>query len=119
QRGANVLPAAVAGGGVGEPTWIRARVVDDLLQRVLRELAARDERVREAGREAERYEIALGVIRQALVQARGERQVCRRAEEDRIAVGLGLGHGVGADDRAAAGAVLDDHRLPEQRRERL
>jgi hypothetical protein len=30
-----------------------------------------------------------------------------------LAVGRGFGHRVGADDRAAAGAVVDDHALPK------
>jgi hypothetical protein len=33
------------------------------------------------------------------------------AQDERLAVGRGLGHGVGGDVAARAGAVLDHHRL--------
>jgi hypothetical protein len=40
-----------------------------------------------------------------------------RHHQQRVAVGCRLRHRVGADDRAAAGTVLDDERLAERVRE--
>ena len=94
-------------------------MLDDFLERALREIATRHERIGEAGGEAERHEVGLRVVRQVAVQARRESEVGGGAEEQRVAIRLGLRHRLGADDRAAARPVLHDHRLAEQRAERL
>ncbi|MDT4885356.1 hypothetical protein FQZ97_1215810 [compost metagenome] len=40
-----------------------------------------------------------------------------RAHQQRVAVGLGLGHEVGADGRTRAGLALDHHRLTQALRQ--
>ena len=60
----------------------------------------------------DRREVLLEVVGQLLVDAGGDR-VVHRADQQRVAVRLGLGHVVGAERRAGAGLALDDHGLAE------
>jgi hypothetical protein len=47
------------------------------------------------------------------IQCRVDRK-CGRHDQQRVAIRRGLGHGIGSNHRARAGAVLDDDRLPER-----
>ncbi len=70
----------------------------------------KDLRQQEQG--GDRLEIALRIERQRLVQMLAIDQRLTRKHADRVAVWRRLGAGTGADIHAAAGAVLDDERLP-------
>ena len=119
QRGADVLAGAVAGRGVVEVRRIGTRIANDVRERARRQIITRDQRVREGGGKPDRDEIPFRIVRQIGVETGREREIGRCAEQHRVAVGLGLRDGVGADHRAAAGTVLHDHRLSEQRRQWL
>src|SRR5262249_42527447 len=51
------------------------------------------------------------VVRELLVKARVDHQRGGRRGEQRVAVGLGAPHGLGADRAARTDAVLDDDRV--------
>jgi hypothetical protein len=76
-----------------------------------------DERSR--GRLRHRNEVLLGVEGHLRVQVRIDGHFRRRSQEERVAVGRGLGHEVRADVAAGAGLVVDDDLLLPQRREAL
>ena len=119
QRRRDVLPRAIAGGCIRELAGIVPRVGHDLLECRLRQIVPRHERVAEAGGEAERGEIGFRVVRQAAVKTGRKNQIRRSAEQQCVAIGLRFSDEIGADDGAAARAILDDDRLAEERRQRL
>ena len=76
------------------------------------------DQVGNVGQRRDRLEVLQRIV--GLLEAeRGVGRQRRRAEQQRLAVGLGLGHQLHADDGVAAAAVLDDHLLAEQRRHLL
>ena len=80
------------------------------------ELGVDDEQLRPADQQRHRREVAAGVVRRVAEDVRvGDETVEHR--QQRVAVGRRLGHGVGADDAAGAGAIVDDYRLAEHFRE--
>jgi hypothetical protein len=60
---------------------------------------------------ADRREIAQGIVRQLLVDDPVHGEHARRAVQQRIAVGLGARHRLGADDPVRARAIVDDDLL--------
>ena len=99
--------AAVAGGGIVELPRVRFRERDELLHRLHRHGRMHDEDVVRRCEQPHGREALHRVERKLLIErgARGKRGI---GEEQRVAVRRGARHGFGPDDRAAAGAVLDD-----------
>ena len=116
-RRGDVLPRPVAGRGIGHLVRIGAREFDQVLERGLRQVLACDQGVRILDRQAHRHEVLLRVVGKLGVKPRVERDVRQRPQQQRVAVGRRLGHRLGADQGAGAGAVLDHHRLTQQRAE--
>ena len=85
---------------------------EELVEVVGVEVPAADKHQRIAIDEDDGDEILLGIERQILVQ-RDVRRNLQVMQEKRVAVRCRLCHLVGADDRAAAGDVLDDEALLE------
>ena len=69
--------------------------------------------VRHDGDPGNRRKILHRVVRPALDQALIDDMGLAGAEDQRVAVGLGARHRVGADDARRAGAVFDHDRLPQ------
>jgi len=63
--------------------------------------------------EADHLERGLRIVAQVVVQ-RGGRRDALMMKQERIAVGIGLGHALGSDRAARAADVLDDDLLPER-----
>ena len=88
---------------------------DQLLDRLDAELGRHHQHLGDLGDQRHRREIAQRIVRHAL-NVRRYRYRARRGEEQRIAVGVGLGDVVGADGAGGAGPVLDIDALAERRR---
>ena len=103
--------AAEARRAVAQLARIGLDVGDQLLRRVRRHRRMHDQDVRRGGDEDDRHEILGRVVGQLGSQMRQDRLRAVEAHVERIAVGRGFRGRVGADQAAAAGAVLDHHRL--------
>jgi hypothetical protein len=99
-RGAGVGKAHLAGLGLGE--------VDELLQRLGRHVVVDGHHQRHRPHVAHRRERLVLVVGQLLHQELQRRIGAVGADEDGVAVGRRLGHGVGTQHAAGAGLVLDD-----------
>ena len=78
------------------------------------QLGLGDQHVRRRHRERDRREVAHRVVAQVLEQRRVDREHADRADQDRVAVRIGLGDELGGDGAVRARAVLDHRRLAEQ-----
>lgn len=78
-----------------------------------------DQHQRRTADHADRLEAPQRLVRQLRLQRRVDREGGVRADQQRVAVGLRLGHGARADHRAGPGLVVHDDGLPEARREAL
>jgi len=67
----------------------------------------------------DRRELLDRVVIAEAIDRRAHHQRARIAEQQRVAVGLGGGDGLGAERPAGAAAILDDHGLPEDRPQAL
>ena len=90
-----------------ELVGIGLRVLDQLLEIVRRHRATHDHHVIDEGELRHRLEIGLRVVGQGLVHERVEHHARHRQQADRVAVRLRILAGIGADDRVAAGTVLN------------
>src|SRR4051812_11022757 len=86
-------------------------VVDQLLERIHRQLFAHDHHVRHRADHGDRHEL-LRLKGELLVKALIDRERSRRAEQQCVTVALRLVGELGADIATGAGLVLDDDRLP-------
>ena len=105
-------------GAVDELPRIRARVLDELLQRGRRHRGMRVEEDRRASDHRDRGEVGERVVGGLLAQRHGRGHRAVRGEHDGVAVGRLPGHHLGGDRAVGAGPVLDHHRLTELLRER-
>ncbi len=78
-------------------------------------LGGRDQNVRRGAEQDHRHEIFDRVIRQLAVQ-HGFGRHRGRTGHQRVAIGVGPGHGAEADRPAGAGLQFDDHRLADELR---
>ena len=99
---------AGAGRAEGELAGLALRQRDQLLQRVRLDRRMADDQVRAEDGVGDRREVLDRVVVQLLVDERRD-GVHVGVHDQRVAVGRGARHVVGADQPAAAGAVLDDH----------
>ena len=67
----------------------------------------RDQRDRHRGDQPDRREILARIVARIGIEARIDRDRAGVAEQQRVAVGLGLGDRAGAEIAAGAGAVID------------
>ena len=111
-RAGEMSRAADATGTVAVLARIRLEQRDQLRQRVRRQRGLYDDHVVQCSHAHQWRKIAEQVIRR-LAPNRSEDRVVVAKHADGVAVRRGLGQHVGADDRAGARPVLDDHRLPE------
>jgi hypothetical protein len=85
---------------------------DEFGERRERRAGMADQDFRHFGDDRNRDKVFLGVVGQRGLQRRVDRMV-GGGQQQRVAVGRGLRHGVGRDDAAGAGLVLDDERPAE------
>src|SRR2546429_2540004 len=91
-----------------------ARVTDEGAKIIDAERRADDQHLRRAGEKRDRREVLVWVVRQRLVEMLVRRDRAIDADEQRVAVGWRVGHGLRADVAAGAGAVLHDERLAKR-----
>ena len=119
QLGRDVRQAA---GGVGADDQLVRHLLgerDEFGERVDAELRRAGHHQALVGRQADRDHVRVHVERQLLVLRRQDHVDRCQGRKQRMAVGLLAEEGAGADDATAAGAVLDDHLLAPQLRQRL
>ena len=103
-----VRAGAVAGRGVVVLAGIGLHLVDEFLQRGgVDHLRVHGEHVGDVDQRRDRREVGLDVERQLLVERGVDAVRGRGAEQEGVAVGLGLRHGLGGDVAAGAGPVVD------------
>ena len=85
---------------------------------VMPEFGLHEQHVRRVHQLRDRREVLDRIVGQALEQA-GVHRDRGRGEQQRVAVRVGARHHRDAEVAAAAGAVVDDHALPERLRQRL
>ncbi len=88
----------------------RPHVIDELLDRVDRQVLAHDHHVGRGGDQRKRNEL-LRLVGELPIERLVDRKRPGRAHQQRVAVGLGMIGGIGADIAAGAGLVLHHHRL--------
>ena len=94
-------------------------VGDELRDRLRRHVRADHHDVRQQRRGGDRGEMLERIDVEARIERGRDAERAGRAEQQRVAVGVGGGGGLEADGGARAGAVLDDHLLAEACRHRL
>ena len=110
-----VRAGAVAGGGVVVLAGIRLHLVDELAQRVrVDHRRVHRQHVGDVHQRRDRREVRLDVEGKLLVERGVDAVRGRGAEQQRVAVGLGLRHCVGGEVAAGAGAVVH-HQLAVER----
>ena len=117
-RADQVLRRAVAVGAVVQLAGLRLGQRHQLGHVLGRRAGVDHQHVGHQRDRGDRREVLLEVVGQLLVDAGGD-GVVHRAHQQRVAVGLGLGHVVGAQRGAGAGLALDDHGLAEALRQLL
>ena len=113
-----MLAAAVTRRRVVDPARPLFHVRNELLERLDRQRGGDDEHAGLATDQRDRREVLDRVIGKLGIQ-RGADRIGLRREQKRVAVWRRLRHDVGADGRARAGLVVDDHLLAEPLRELL
>ena len=111
QFAGQMLEAADAGGGVIELAGLRLGVGEQFLRRMHRQFRIDGEHIGAGGEDRDRHEI-LHRVERLLVEPRIDR-MRDRDDEERVAVGRGLGGEIGADHAAGAGAIVDEDLLAE------
>ena len=109
--------AAGAGGGVVHRARLRLRGIDQILERLVL-VRRHHQHVRQADERRYPGEVARRVITRIRIGRRHD-HVRGGMDQQRVAVGIGLGDGAHADRAAGAEAVLDHDRLAELGRETL
>ncbi len=116
--GSDVIGRARAGGGVVQRARRCLRPGDQLRHRPDAERGMHRQHVEGDVDGGDRHQVPqqrIGPVRdQRLVRRMGIRH-----QQQGLAIGCGLRHRIGADDRAAAGPVLDHHRLAERLGQRV
>jgi hypothetical protein len=116
QLAGEMLRGAVAGRGVAELARVLLRVVDDLRHGAQGDVLADHQHVVDAGDVGDRHEVLVDVDRQLLPGHDGrDAERGHGGQQDRLAVGRRLGHGLVGDEAAGAGLGLDDHLLADDR----
>ena len=131
QLGHPMVGRAHAGRAVVHRARLALGECNELLQRLHGQVGVHDEDVGIGGRHGDRREVLHRVVGQCLVDGGIDRDRAGLAEQQRVAVGLGLGHDVGlqggdasrgglglghdlgAEDRARAALVVDQDRLAD------
>ena len=98
-----------------DPAGIGPRVIEHRRERARRELRRRRDQERRLRQQHDRSESTIRVERHRLVHEAVGGQHAGRPEQQRVAVGLGLGGRGGADVAVGAGAVVDHDLLAELR----
>ena len=106
-----MLGAGRPGRGETERPGLRLGERDQLADVLDRQARVRGDDERRHRDQRDRREIALGVVGDFRVDVVVDRDLRRRAHEERVAVGRRFCHQVGAYHPARADAVLDHHRL--------
>ncbi len=114
QLGRDVRQRSDARGGIVQLTGILPGVVDKALEIRERRAGMADQQLRDLCDDGNRDEVLLDIVRQLRIKRRAD-GVVRRGEQQRVAVGRGLGGRVGRDGAAGAGAVVDDERPARDR----
>ena len=112
----HVQGAIDTGGGKGQSIRLFLAIGHQVLQRLVRRLRAHHQHRRIGGDQRDRHELVAAVGRLAaeqLVRLGDDRDRGQRHQQ-RVAVGLGIGHRRHADRAACSGLVHDRHRLLEQ-----
>ena len=99
------------------PIWKRAGLglllVDQLPDRVHRDVDVADQRGRHQRDQRDRREVLERIVGELAVEERVHHQRAVDRHQQRVAVGAGLGDRLRADDGVGAGAVVDDDLLAE------
>ena len=101
-------------GAVGEAPGILFRQLDQLAHRISGEVGLCDQHVGRGHRERDRREVAHWLIAQVLEERGIDGEDANRTDQQRVAIGLGLGDVLGGDRPVRAGLVLDYRGLAEQ-----
>ena len=107
-----VVGRAVAGRGVTDVAGLRLRERDQLFKRLRREFRIDHHHHRNGAEQRHRREVLDRIEGQLGVERRRDRDRAWR-QQQRVAVGRGLRHRIGAEIAAGAGLVLHHHRLAE------
>jgi hypothetical protein len=79
-----------------------------------REVGRGDQQFRHLGDQRDQGQVLERIVEALVLQAVADRERSGAGDGDGVAVGIGLRHVIGAERAAGAGAVVDDHQLPEQ-----
>ena len=118
QHAAEMRGRADAGIGEGDVLLLRLDRLDQLGDRVGREVGPGDDGHRHVGDQPDAGEV-LGRIVGELAVERGAGRLADMVQQQRVAVGVGLGDPAGAERAAGAADILDDHLLAQRPRHRL
>ncbi|KAG1252703.1 hypothetical protein G6F68_011663 [Rhizopus microsporus] len=105
------------GGAVSQAIGLRTRRVDDLLHRIEGAVGPHDQRIADHAHQCHGREILDGVIAQRVDEERIDGMRGDGAAHQRVAVRLRAGHQLRADDAGHPRLVLDNHGLPQLRRQ--
>jgi hypothetical protein len=103
---------SLSGGGIGDGAGVRLRHRDHVRDGVCGECGIDAEHEVLQSDEGDRREVAQRIVAN-LLQAHVGRESRDGANQERIAVRLGPGHGLGADDAAGTTSIVDHDRLAE------
>ena len=117
QLAGEVLRRGGARRAEGELAGLALGELDQLLQRIGLQRRVRDDQVRAEDRVGDRRKVLDRIMVELGVHRRRD-HVDVGVHEQRVAVGRGARHVVGADQAAAAGAVLHDHLVERVRHDR-
>ena len=117
QLAGEVLRGADAGGAERQLTRLRTRQRDEFGDALRGHVVVEGKDVGREHRLRDRNDILHGVERHLVVEARIDRELRQRCQQERIAVGRCLGDAIAGNVGAGAGNVLDHHRLAPRLRE--
>ena len=113
RRRQHMLARTITTRCVGQLARIGLGIGHQFFKAVAGQVFARHQRVAVSHRQAHRLEIAQAVIRQVAVQPGVDRHIGNRADQQRVAVRRGLGHRIGAHQRARTRTVFNHHGLAD------
>ena len=106
-----MLAGSDAGIGELQGAGILLRRRDHVLGCAVGQVLGGDQRVGNVEHERDRHEVVERIVRQLLIEPRIEHDIAQPADEQRVAVGRRIDHGLGPDDGAGAGPILDHRAL--------